>query len=250
MLKGISPATVGPEAWSRDDELTREIRMDASENEKALYLRFVSGVYDEADGTDDRPVDARLVAQKSLGSDLDAATQAIILHLQGEGLIRLVSMANGVVRLTAEGAREVEEARARPNTPTEHFASDGSVHAEPGTTNARVAPPVPEDEPRVTRPPAAVDRNVLSEMKEFVPELKEALNRLDLEGGLGLDEDRLSELAAEISTIEAQMGSPKPKAQIVRLSLESIEGIMESSTDNAVTEKIASAIDAFITNLS
>ena len=77
--------------------------MDTRENEKALYMRFVSGVYDEAGGTDDRPVDARLVAQKSLGSDLDASTQALILHLQGEGLIRLVSMANGVVRLTAEG---------------------------------------------------------------------------------------------------------------------------------------------------
>ena len=224
--------------------------MDASENERTQYFRFVSGVYDEAGGTDDRPVDARLVAQKSLGSDLDAPTQALILHLQGEGLIRLVSMANGVVRLTAEGAREVEEARARPNAPTEHFAPAGGVYAEPGTTYARVAPPVPEDDPSATRPPDVVDQNVLSGMKEFVPELEEALNRLDLEGGLGLDEDRLSELAAEIRTIEAQLGSPRPKARIVRLSLESIEGIMEGSTDNAVTEKIASAIDAFITRLS
>ena len=222
--------------------------MDASENEKALYFRFVSGVYDEAGGTDDRPVDARLVAQKSLGSDLDTATQALILHLQGEGLVRLVSMANGVVRLTAEGAREVEEARARPNTPTEHFAPAGVVHAEPATT-AQIAPPVPEDVPQPA-PPAALDQNALLGIKEFVSELKEALNRLDLEGGLGLDEDRMSEIAADIRTIEAQMDSPRPKAQIVRLSLESIEGIMEGSTDNAVTEKIASATDAFITGLS
>ncbi len=154
------------------------------------------------------------------------------------------------MRLTAEGAREVEEARARSTEPTEHFAPAGVVYAEPGTTDAQVAPPVPEDDPPAARPTAVVDRDVLPGMKEFVPELKEALNRLDLEGGLGLDEDRLSELAAEIRTIEAQMGSPRPKAQIVRLSLESIEGIMEGSTDNAVTEKIASTIDAFITRLS
>ena len=87
-------------------------------------------------------------------------------------------------------------------------------------------------------------------MKEFVSELKEALDRLDLEGGLGLDEDRMSELSAEIRTIEAQLGSPRPKAQILRLSLESVEGIMEGATDNAVTEKIVSATDAFITSLS
>lgn len=223
--------------------------MDTSENARTLYFRFVSGVYDEAGGTDDRPVDARLVAQKSLGSDLDASAQALILHLQGEGLIRLVSMANGLVRLTAEGAREVEEARARPTESTEHFTPAGVAYAE-SATDARPAPSVPEDDLRATRPPAAVEQNTPSGMKEFVPELKEALNRLDLEGGLGLDEDRLSELAAEIRTIEAQMGSPRPKAQIVRLSLESIEGIMEGSTDNAVTEKIASTIDAFITRLS
>ena len=158
-------------------------------------------------------------------------------------------MANGVVRLTAEGAREVEEARARPAEPTQHFAPVGVVFAEPGTT-ARVASPVPEDVPRIAPPPAAVDRNVLSGMKEFVSELKEALNRLDLGGRLGLDEDRLSELAAEIRTIEAQMSSPRPKANILRLSLESIEGIMEGSTDNSVTEKIASATDALIPNLT
>ena len=92
--------------------------MDASENERTLYFRFVSGVYDEAGGADDRPVDARLVAHKSLGSDLDAAAQALVLRLQGEGLIRVVSMANGIVRITAEGAREVEEPRAKPTQPT------------------------------------------------------------------------------------------------------------------------------------
>ncbi|MDP9481110.1 MAG: hypothetical protein M3R38_36505 [Actinomycetota bacterium] len=223
--------------------------MDASENGRVLSLRFVSGVYDEAGGTDDRPVDARLVAQKSLGSDLDAATQALVLHLQGQGLIRVVSMANGVVRLTAEGARVVEEARATSTAPTEPFAPADVAYAESGT-DAREASPVPEDDPETTRSPAVVEQSIPSAMKEFVLELKEALNRLDLEGRLELDEDRLSELAAEIRTIEAQMGSPRPKAQIVRLSLESIEGIMEGSTDNAVTEKIASTIDAFITSLS
>ena len=46
------------------------------------------------------------------------------------------------------------------------------------------------------------------------------------------------------------MSSPRPKVNILRLSLESIEGIMEGSTDNSVTEKIASATDALITDLT
>ena len=59
---------------AREIKLVRETGMEANGDEKARMLRFVSGLYDEAGGTDDRPVDARLVAQKSLGSDLDAAT--------------------------------------------------------------------------------------------------------------------------------------------------------------------------------
>ncbi len=88
--------------------------MDASGNDKALYFRFVSGVYDEAGGTDDRPVDARLVAQKSLGSDLDAATQALVLRLQGEGLIRVVSMANGLERISKPSLEVCRGIRTRP----------------------------------------------------------------------------------------------------------------------------------------
>ena len=81
--------------------------------------------------------------------------------------------------------------------------------------------------------------------------LKADLDRLDLDGAL--DGEQRSELAAEIRTIEAQLGSPRPKRRIVVAALESVEGVV-GSVDGAAggaeseteSERILRAIDAFL----
>ena len=111
--------------------------MDASGNDKSPYFRFVSGVYDEAGGTDDRPVDARMVAQKSLGSDLDAATQALVLHLQGEGLIRVVSMANGLVSSPPRGRGRSRRQGPGPRNPRSTSPPPASFTRSPAQRTLR-----------------------------------------------------------------------------------------------------------------
>lgn len=48
-------------------------------------------------------------------------TEATFEYLQGEGLIRGVTVGGGI-KLTHQGIREVEEAKEYPNKPTLHFS--------------------------------------------------------------------------------------------------------------------------------
>ena len=57
-------------------------------------------------------------------------------------------------------------------------------------------------------------------------------------GNLGLDFDGLSELMADLKTIDAQLGSSRPKTAIIRECLRSIKGILEGSAKSEILEKI------------
>lgn len=51
-------------------------------------------------------------------------------------------------------------------------------------------------------------------------------------GNLGLDFDGLSELMADIKTIDAQLGSSQPKTAIIRECLRSIKAVLERAGDD------------------
>ncbi len=51
-------------------------------------------------------------------------------------------------------------------------------------------------------------------------------------GNLGLDFDDLSELLADLKTIDAQLGSSRPKTAIIRECLGSIKETLEGLADN------------------
>jgi len=67
----------------------------------------------------------------------------------------------------------------------------------------------------------------LERVAEFVGELRDTFAALDLQEGTS------DEAKAEMTTIEAQLGSPKPKASIVRQSLSSIRAILEGAGGGA-----------------
>jgi hypothetical protein len=50
-------------------------------------------------------------------------------------------------------------------------------------------------------------------------------------GNLGLDFDGLSELMADLKTIDAQLGSSRPKTAIIRECLQSIKDLLEAQTE-------------------
>jgi hypothetical protein len=57
-------------------------------------------------------------------------------------------------------------------------------------------------------------------------------------GNLGLNFDGLSELMADLKTIDAQMGSSRPKTAIIRECLRSIKEVLENLADNDSLLKI------------
>ena len=59
-----------------------------------------------------------------------------------------------------------------------------------------------------------------------------------LAGNLGLDFDGLSELMADLKTIDAQLGSSRPKTAIIRECLRSIKEVLEGGGNNDSLVKI------------
>lgn len=66
----------------------------------------------------------------------------------------------------------------------------------------------------------------LSKIVALISEIKDSM------GQFGLNSDFENELKTEISTIEIQSKSPKPKSSIISESLKSIRSILESATGN------------------
>lgn len=63
-------------------------------------------------------------------------------------------------------------------------------------------------------------------------EIKNQIDRL------GLDFDGLSELMADLKTIDAQLGSSRPKTSIIRECLRSLEAILAKSAEDQILLKI------------
>ena len=57
-------------------------------------------------------------------------------------------------------------------------------------------------------------------------------------GNLGLDFDGLSELMADLKTIDAQLGSSRPKTAIIRECLQSIKALLEAQTETESLLKV------------
>lgn len=63
---------------------------------------------------------------------------------------------------------------------------------------------------------------------------------------LGLNADEASELSTELSTIEVQSKSPKPKATIIRESLKSIRTILEGATGSVAAAGLLALIASIL----
>jgi hypothetical protein len=57
-------------------------------------------------------------------------------------------------------------------------------------------------------------------------------------GSLGLDFDTLTELMADLKTIDAQLGSSRPKTAIIRACLFSVQAVLKNSGDNKIFDRL------------
>ena len=219
--------------------------MNLIEHKRAQRLRFMDELYDAVDGREGRLVDLGFLNKLDLDLTKEEdfeKFQSIAEFLKGEGLITTIHTKDrGAIgiRLTHEGVREIEEARNRPNESTEHFAPVNIVYAN-SITNS----PIQQSSPGATQLLTVVDQSSLQDLKVFVQSLQGSISQLDLE------EDTQAELEADLRTLEGQVSSPKPKKEVVRPVLQSIQRILEGAAGNVTASSFLPTIEAISNNLS
>lgn len=219
--------------------------MNSIEHKKAQRLRFMGELYDAVDGREGSFADKRFLDK--LGLDLTKKEdfdefQSTAEFLTGEGLITTIHTKDHEVtevRLTHKGAREVEEARSRPDEPTEHFAPVNIVFA-----NAITNSPIQQSSPGATQSLHVLKHDDLQQLKTFLQDLRGEID------GLGLDNDQRAEIEADVRTVEEQVNSPRPKQEIIQPSLSSIRRILEGSASAAIASPLTATVTALINNLS
>jgi hypothetical protein len=161
---------------------------------------FLLEIYTQANGDTTRQVSMYSVGDK-LGLDKSAASKTA-QDLIGLGFIDVRTLSGGVA-LTASG---IEVAHA-------HGATDSSL----------------PDSPRLGSDPV-VAAALRGEIESLVVAIKSCI------GGLGLEFAQLDEVVADLKTVDAQLASPRPKTEILRVCLKGVTGILQGS-DTAPLKK-------------
>jgi len=217
------------------------------QRKKRQRLRFMIELYDMVDGFDAQPVEmtqlaARLGLDTSKPADLLDVLK-IVHYLQGEELLTASGSSGDAMRLTLthKGVREVEEARGRPDRPTEHFWALETVTPEvAGGSNSD------ENGAPAVKTLAVLEESSRLEVLRMAQSLREWADRL------ALDEEQRAEYDADIRTIEAQLDSPHPKTALIEVALQSIKSTASEATSSPgslgsiVSSGITSTIDQFV----
>jgi hypothetical protein len=143
-----------------------------------------------------------------LGLDRDTAS-AVAQELIGSMLVEIRTLSGGI-SISAEGSQAAQKLIG----PVES-SSDGFAELE--------------DAPVLNISSRQAVERIASELK-------------DQTGSLGLDFDTLTELMADLKTIDAQLGSSRPKTAIIRACLHSILAVLTNSGDNELSERIRTLV--------
>lgn len=173
---------------------------------------------------------------RELGEDLNIEYEemrGIVDYLKGENLIQSVAL-GGVIALTHQGIKEVEQALENPNTPSKYFPPINIINI--GSMNNSTLQQATNN--------SSIVMHLDSAQKESLDAILSKLN--DIQDLLGLSADLQLELGSEINTLLIQKESPKPKGIIMRESLKSIRTILESVTANVLTPKVIESISLFL----
>jgi hypothetical protein len=157
---------------------------------------------------------------EELGIDREEA-HPIADYLAGEGLLKFQTLGGGIA-ITHAGIVQMERALSEPDEPTDFFPPVNVIYVESmshsqiqqATTASTQIYSFPEDK--------------LGALDDFIQELRGRIPELEL------NEDKVAELEAEISTLQAQSKSPSPKQRIIGEAISSIRVILENAAGTAV----------------
>ena len=141
---------------------------------------------------------------EGLGMDHDTSAR-VAENLIGLQLAEIRTLSGGI-GISAEGAVEVKGLTG-------------------GASSAGEAPGRLSDQPIMDAPSCRAIEQVADALKSQA-------------GKLGLDFDGLSEMMADLKTIDAQLGSSRPKTAIIRECLRSIKALLEAQTESESLRKV------------
>ena len=139
-----------------------------------------------------------------LGLERDIAS-AVAQELIGSMLVEIRTLSGGI-GISAEGSQMAQKLIGPPESSSDEFAEL-------------------DDAPLLNTSGRQAVEQIASELK-------------DQTGSLGLDFDTLTELMADLKTIDAQLGSSRPKTAIIRACLHSTLAVLTNSGDNKLFEQV------------
>lgn len=165
--------------------------------------QFLIQLFEQTGGEPSAQVSMYEVGE-GLGLDRDSSSRAAET-LIGLQLVEIRTLSGGI-GISTEGANEVKRLTG-------------------GANPADVSPSTLTDQPVMDSPSCQGVEQIAGELKSHA-------------GNLGLDFDRLSELMADLKTIDAQLGSSRPKTAIIRECLRSLKSILEAASEGEILVKV------------
>lgn len=174
-----------------------------------------------------------------LGKELEFSreeTERVTQYLSGENLLEYATIGGGIA-ITHFGVREVENALSRPEQPTHYFPPVNIInihHMEGSQIQQGVVGSTQTGSFEFKNRDNIA--NFLELLKAKLPELH--LNQTDE-----------SELKSDVSTLEAQLSSSRPKPSIVKECLLSIQRILEGVASEVIAQQLLPYMPALLAAL-
>ncbi|MFN0075339.1 MAG: hypothetical protein ACKVY0_02580 [Prosthecobacter sp.] len=207
--------------------------MNPLEELKLKRFQYLKALYEATGGSSSAYIQTPYVLGETLGFSGDE-TMRIDEYLRGEGLVKRLGLA-GETTITHQGVVEVEAALSQPQKPTEHFPPVVNILNVQQMYGSQIQQGTSHSTQSLTL--QAAD---LKAIQEFITQLKPQLSNLGLSG------DALQEATSDISTVEAQLASTKPKPGILKESLTSLRTILEGVAGNMIASGLSGQIPALL----
>lgn len=208
---------------------------------KKVRFEFLNNLYDKADGSKFKYINMFSIGEE-LGLNREQ-TANIAYYLQDEGLVEQ-KLIDGGTNLTHAGIKEIEEIRSNPERSTEHFQSlmvmnGGSVNIINVETmnNSQLQQATNHSSQK-----GSFKSVNPSDLTQCISILKRELPSFNL------PDDDMSEVRSDISVLEAQIQSSRPKNTMINESLRSIKRILEGAGSSVAASPVIAVINGFLGN--
>lgn len=201
------------------------------EEKKASRFKFLNKLYEITNGDS-----SYMVNMWELGNELKfnkAMTSNIVDYLIGEYLIESKALGGGIA-ITHQGIIEIEDLHNNPDFSSVHFPAINMIHIE-NMTNSAIQQGVSNSNQSI-----AFNESKKNDLKTVIKELQLIKEKLISNNEI------ITEFEAELSTLNSQEKSPRPKKVIISESLRTIRNLIEGVAGNMIAPSVIELINSLI----